>query len=62
MTQTKAVAVELQKTETVQPTVEPGIDWDEVKENSRKGLNYIGIGTSFVGEQLTKLGEYLKSV
>jgi len=62
MTRTETASVELTKTETVEPLVEPGINWDEVKVNSRKGLNYIGIGTTFVANQLTKVGEYLQSV
>ncbi len=62
MTQTKTADVAITET-TAEDTLETqGIDWDEVKENSRKGLNYLGIGTSFVGNKLSQLGEYLKSV
>ncbi len=62
MTRTETASVELIKAETVSPSVEPGIDWNEVKVNSRKGLNYIGIGTTFVATQLTKVGQYLESI
>ena len=67
MNQTNIATEELEEPKTGRTTAESGIitdsiDWDEVKKNSRKGLNYIGIGTTFVGVQLTKLGEYLKSV
>ena len=67
MNQTNVTTEESQNSGTSQTTKEAGIitdsiDWDKVKKNTLKGLNYIGIGTEFVGIQLTKLGEYLKSV
>jgi len=67
MNQTNIATKELEDPNKGRDTTDPGIitnsiDWDEVKKNSRKGLNYIGIGTKFVGVQLTNLGEYLKSV
>ena len=67
MNQTNIATEELEEPKTGRTTAEPGIitdsiDWDRVRKNARRGLNYIGIGTTFVGVQLTRLGEYLKSV
>ena len=39
-----------------------GVTWEEFLRRCRKGLNYVGAVSSFIGRKLTELGSWLESI